>query len=192
MLQWKTAVVQAIHPVGPTLLNWWKWCLREAESTYKVFLTTPLATREALVPTSATPAVWLQVEAWIRPKLLDSVTKDIKDWVTSRARQGLVDPTHAILFYVLKTFAPGGAEERVHLLAAIENPNCCSQPRAAQSELLRWKHNLRRCQELQIAPPDLLLAYRAMESIFSLSLIHISEPTRPERMGVCRVVVEKK
>ena len=34
-------------------------------------------------------------------------------------------------------------------------------------ELIKWKENMRRCAELGCHPPDLLLAYRAMESIFS-------------------------
>ena len=49
------------------------------------------------------------------------------------------------------------------------------QPRAAQGELLRWKENIRRCAELGCYPPDLVLAYRAMESIFS-AVFDKSEP----------------
>ena len=67
----------------------------------------------------------------------------------------------------MKSFCPGGADEKVHLINAILNPNVCSQPRSAQVELFKWKENLRRCAELGCHPPDLLLAYRAMESIFS-------------------------
>eukprot|EP00959_Pyramimonas_sp_CCMP1952_P355011 7436664-Pyramimonas_sp.AAC.1 len=66
----------------------------------------------------------------------------------------------------MKTFSPGGADEKVHLINSVLNPSVCSQPRAAQVELLKWKENLRRCAELGCYPPDLLLAYRAMESIF--------------------------
>ncbi|MDA8583041.1 hypothetical protein N9L68_02385 [bacterium] len=43
----------------------------------------------------------------------------------------------------------------------------CTHPRAAQVELLKWKWDLRICVELGCHPPDLLLAHRAMESIFS-------------------------
>ena len=60
----------------------------------------------------------------------------------------------------MKTFGLGSAEEKVHLIIAVLNPHVYSQPRAAQVELLR-------CSELQCQHPDLLLAYRAMESIFS-------------------------
>ena len=72
-----------------------------------------------------------------------------------------------ILFYITKTFAPGGADENVYLNAAILNPHCCSQPRAAQVELLRRKENIKRTAEPQCHPAPPLLSYRAMESIFA-------------------------
>ena len=75
-------------------------------------------------------------------------------------QRGVVDPSHVLLFYLMKSFAPGGADEKVHLISSVLNPHVCSQPRAAQVELLRWKENIRRCAELGIAPPE------AMESIF--------------------------
>ena len=109
----------------------------------------------------------MQVEAWIRPRILDALPKDIRDWVNVRARQGKVDPSHVLLFYVMKTFSPGGADEKVHLINSVLNPSVCSQPRAAHGELLKWKENLRRCADLRCHPPDLVLAYRAMESIFA-------------------------
>ena len=71
------------------------------------------------------------------------------------------------IVYLMKTFSPGGAEEKIHLTNAILNPVVCANPRAAHLELIRWKDNLRRSEELGCSPPDLTLAYRAMESIFS-------------------------
>ena len=81
--------------------------------------------------------------------------------MTSRARQGVVDASHTLLFYAMKWRAPGSPDEKVHLSNAILNPSVCSQARSAQKELIAWKANLRRCQELGIAAPDLMLSYRA-------------------------------
>ena len=61
----------------------------------------------------------------------------------ARARQGVVDPCHVVLFWLMRTFNPGGAEERVQLMYSVHNPAVCSQARAAQAELLRWKEALR-------------------------------------------------
>ena len=92
-----------------------------------------------------------------------------------RARSGRVDPVHVLLYYMMKSFAPGGADEKVQLINSVRNPNVCSQPRAAQVELLRWKENLRRCAQLGCYPPDVVCAYQAMESIFS-SVFDKAEP----------------
>ena len=75
--------------------------------------------------------------------------------------------TPILLYYLYKIFAPGSPDEKVQLINNILNPNVCTNPKAAQVELLRWKENIRRCAELGCYPPDLMLTYRAMESIFS-------------------------
>ena len=134
---------------------------------YQEFIRTSIQQREKIIPRVSMPIEWKQIDAWMRPKLLEAVPNDIKQWVSMRAREGTIDSSHCVIFYVLKTFGPGGAEEKIQLSSNITNPKCCSQPRAAQLELLRWKESLRRSAELGIAPPDTLLAYRAMESIFS-------------------------
>ena len=136
--------------------------------------------RESILPTASMPVPWAQLESWMRPKLLQVLTKDLREWVNMRARQNLVDPSHALVFYLMKYFAPGGAEEKVQLTNSILNPNVCSQPRAAQVELLKWKENLRRASELKCSPPDLILAQRALESIFS-AVFEKAEPQLQHR-----------
>ena len=104
------------------------------------------------------PSAWHQIEAWLRPRILDALPRDTREWVQARARQGKVDATHVLLFYLMKSFAPGGADEKVQLIASVLNPHVCSQPRAAQVELLKWKDSLRRSAELGCHPSDTLLA----------------------------------
>ena len=110
LINWKFAITRTISPAGPVILRWWNWCQQEAESVYRVFIKAPLAVRESLVPTSVMPEPWQQLEAWIRPRLLDSLPKDIQQWVQSRERQGVIDSSHVLLYYAMKSFAPGGAE----------------------------------------------------------------------------------
>ena len=168
LLAWKSAVGQALIPTGMQVCAWWKWCVAEASSTHKKFLAASLATRESIVPASIMPDAWAQIDAWLRPKLLEAIPAVIRDWVAMRGRQNKVDQTHVILFWVMKQFGPGSAEEHVTIESNIRNPHVCTQPRAAQVELMRWKENVRRLAELNISPPSLLLTYRAMESIFSI------------------------
>ena len=97
------------------------------------------------------PGAWTQLDSWMRPKLFESIPSLIRDWITMRARQGYSDASHVIVLYVIKQFAPGNADEQIAVNANILNPHCCSQPRAAQLELLKWKENVRRLAERQIS-----------------------------------------
>ncbi len=85
------------------------------------------------------PVEWEQIDSWIRPKILEAMPALVKDWVAARGRQGKVDETHIVLYYAIKVCGPGSCEEKVQLSNDILNPNVCSQPRAAQLELMRWK-----------------------------------------------------
>ena len=88
--------------------------------------------REKVVPRDVMPTVWDQIDSWMRPKIIEATPPNIKEWVDQRAQQGTVDPSHVVLFYLMKTFAPGGAEEKTQLHSRILNPNPCSNPKAAQ------------------------------------------------------------
>ena len=145
---------------------WWKWCEFVAEQTHKKFIATKVAHREFVSPTEKLPSQWEQLDAWVRPKLVDACPGDVKDWVIMRAGQGYVDDSHVVLFYLFKTFGPGGAEEKILIQQNILNPKVCTNAKAAQIELIKWEEHLKRNSELDLSPPDPLLAYRAMESIF--------------------------
>jgi hypothetical protein len=119
------------------------------------------------MPTNAMPARWAQVEAWLKPKVVEAVPSAIKDWADRRTQSNQIDDTQVVLFLVAKLCGPGSGEEKINLLESVNNPNVCSFAPAAQKELLKWKENLNRCVELNIQPSDPLLLYRAMESIFS-------------------------
>ena len=111
--------------------------------------------------------MWCQIDSWFLPKLVDACPEDVKQWVNMRARTGDVDDSHIILFWLYKQFAPGGADEKATIDRLIRNPQVCSQPKAAHLELMRWEENLKRNRELGCAPPDVAVAYAAMESMFA-------------------------
>ena len=45
---WRTAVTHAINPAGPHLIQWWTWCLHEADNSHEIFLKTPISQREGI------------------------------------------------------------------------------------------------------------------------------------------------
>ena len=164
---WKIQVEQMMTPAGPHLKAWWKWIVQKAMIAYGAFMKANIHVRESIIPLDSLPTVWEQIDSWIKPRLLAAVPKDINDWVFQRARQGVTDDSHVVLFYIMKKFAPGGADEKIHLNNSILNPQVCSQAKAAQITLIKWKEDVRRSEELGCFPPDILMSYRAMESIIN-------------------------
>ena len=167
LLAWKANFEQVLIPVGPTVRNWWRWCIKKAAEAHKRFLAATLQDRESVTPLDRMPQVWEQVDSWMRPKILEAVPGVIRELVNMRSRQGQIDDTHVILFWLVKQFGPGSIEEQIAVNNNIVNPHACANPKSAQSELIRWKENIRRLKELNMTPPALMLTYRAMESIFS-------------------------
>ena len=46
------------------------------------------------------------------------------------------------------------------------NPNVCTNPQSAQIGLMRWRTDVQRLSALGCMPPDFMMSYRALESIF--------------------------
>ena len=85
-----------------------------------------------------------------------------------RATAGAVEPSHILLYYLFKSFAPGSPNEKDRLLRKVLNPNVCTQPQSAQLELMRWRPDVLRLKALGCMPLDLTLSYRALESIIGV------------------------
>ena len=126
-----------------------------------------LQVRESVAPTTLLPIKFIQVDAWLQPKLLEAIPAQTKTHIESRARTGQVDESHLVLFWVLKQFVPGGIEEQLALIQCVRNPKCCYNARPAQLELMRWKESIRRMIDLELPPIPLFEAYMALSSIFS-------------------------
>ena len=104
----------------------------------------------------------------MRSRILACLPKIIREWVDLRATAGAVEPSHILLYYLFKYFAPGSPNEKDCLLRKVLNPNVCTQPQSAQLELMRWRSDVLRLKALGCMPPDLTLSYRALESIFGV------------------------
>ena len=166
--QWLLSVTQALEPTGHHVMSWWRWVRTSAETTHSIFLTKSLDQRERVLPTDSIPAHLAQVESWMRSRILACLLKIIREWVDLRATAGVVEPSHVLLYYLFKSFARGSPNEKDGLLRKVLNPNVCTQPQAAQLELMRWRSDVLRLRALGCMPPDLTLSYRALESIFGV------------------------
>ena len=165
--QWLLHITQALEPAGSHVTSWWSWVRASAEQAHRVMTTRPVDQRESIIPREAIPPQFVQVESWLRPRILACLPRTQREWVDLRAQQGLVDPSNVLLFYAYKFFAPGSPDERDSLIRRVLNPSVCAHPGSAQIEHIRWRADIRRLSALGCYPPDLMLSYRALESIFS-------------------------
>ena len=65
-----------------------------------------------------------------------------------------------------KFFAPGSPCEKDSILRKVVNPNVCTNPQSDQIELMRWSTDVQRLNALGCMPPDFVMSYMALESIF--------------------------
>ena len=173
--QWLLQVTQSLEPAGSHVTAWWSWVRTTAEHAHRVMTTRPVDQRENIIPREAVPPQFLQIESWLRPRILACIPKTQREWVDLRAQQGVVDPSNVLLFYTYKFFAPGSPDERDGLMRRVLNPSVCTHAGSAQIEHIRWRADIRRLSALGCYPPDLMLSYRALESIFS-SVFDRAEP----------------
>ena len=76
--------------------------------------------------------------------------------------------SNTLVYYVFKFFAPGSPGEMDSLLCKVLNPNVCTKPQSVQIEFMRWRTDVQRLSALGCMPPDLMMSYGALESIFGI------------------------
>jgi len=108
--RWRYAVRQSLESAGPQVMAWWTWCWEVSEAAHKVYMRAPVMSREGIrVPERAHPR-WVQIETWIKPRLLACLPQQLKKQLTQRGVQGIRDEVQDILFLILKTCCPGVAD----------------------------------------------------------------------------------
>ena len=167
LVSWRQNIVTTLKPMGQLALDWWYWIVHQAEATHARFVKASLVERNSIVPEVPLPSRFSAVDAWLHPKLLDAIPGQTRSLVEGRARIGVIDQSHLVMFWVFKQFVPGGIDEQLAVMQSVRGPKQCASAKAAQVELLRWMENVRRMAALQLPPLPLFESYMAMESIFA-------------------------
>ena len=100
LITWEINVAQVLLPCGPTVDQWWTWCVSKAERAYSVFIDASIYDRGAIVPKEQMPSEWKQLDSLLRPKLLEASPAHVKEMVAARAGQNTINATHVILFCI--------------------------------------------------------------------------------------------
>ena len=102
LISWKQQIVTALNPVGSLALHWWQWVIQAAERAHVRFVAAHIQDRESVVPTDVMPGKYSEVDAWLKPKLMEAIPAQTRSIIDSRARIGCVEGTHLVMFWVLK------------------------------------------------------------------------------------------
>ena len=73
------ALEQIMIPAGPHLNAWWKWCYERAHRAYSRYILANIRERESTIPTEIRPIGWEQMNAWMRPKVLEASPDHVKE-----------------------------------------------------------------------------------------------------------------
>ena len=167
MRKWRYAVLTSLKAAGPIVESWWKWCVSSADLTHRLYVQSPIMTREGITVAHRTPTKWLQLESWIRPKLIACLPDNLKKQLTARGMQDIEDECQDIIYLLTKSCMPGAADEKSAVLKMLQDPTPCSKAESALAEVQRFWSAGRRCRELGMSAPDVTVLYTAFRSIFS-------------------------
>ena len=144
-----------------------------AEIAHSVYLTAPIVQREGVAVGPRNPSKWVQLETWIKPRVVAAMPQHLKKQLQQRGVQGVRDEVQDILYQLMKTCHPGTPDEKQAVISQLQSPNACSRPDTALNELQRFWAAARRCHALKMQFPDVSILYTAMTSIFTAVLSRV-------------------
>ena len=159
---WLQMVGPIMSDITPMSGVWWNRVLAEAHWWYQVWTQSSAIERGLVRPT---PTVQLQglryrrLESRAYAMLLAATPVSIRDELVANQETHCV----ALLFHVLRTFQPGGLQERITLLEMLNNPGTTNVPSEAVQKLRSWGRALSRATSMQVSVPDASLMLRGLD-----------------------------
>ena len=102
----------------------------------------------------------------MRPRVLACLPQVTQPWMKLSAPAGTSDPSHLLIFRLLKLYASDPTSDQDDPLNQVIHPAACTTAQSALLELNRWWASVERLRQTGGQPPDLRVSYRAFESIF--------------------------
>ena len=143
-----------------TPMSWvWSRSTAEARWWYQVWIQSTAIDRELVRPTPTSELQSLRfrrLESRAYAMLFAATPTSIRDGLVANRETNCI----ALLFLVLRTYQPGGLQERTALLETLSNPGTTNNPAEAAQKLRSWGRALSRATSTQISAPDASLMLR--------------------------------
>ena len=172
---WLTKLQPLVADVSSGAGEWWREVQRVTMARYEQWLTAgPLQKLKIEPPSSEEmPRGYDRLERRLTNMLMTAIPGTLQDdLVASRELR-----PQAILFKVLKTFQPGGLNERSETLAAFTATQETTTAVEAVQRLRLWKRQWTRSCELGASAPDPVLLIGALDAIMKGLLARDSQAT---------------
>ena len=166
---WLETVRPVMSDITPMSGVWWSRSTAEARWWYQVWIQSTAIDRELVRPTPTGEPQSLRfrrLESRAYAMLLAATPTSIRDGLVANRETNCV----ALLFLVLRTYQPGGLQERTALLETLNNPGTTNNPAEAAQKLRSWGRALSRATSTQISAPDASLMLRGLNSLADLTL----------------------
>ena len=141
---------------------WWSRVTAEARRWYQVWIQSTAIERGLVrpVPTSELQGLrFRRLESRAYAMLLAATPTSIRDELVANRETNCV----ALIFHVLRTYQPGGLQERTPLLEMLCYPGTSPSPAEAVQKLRSWGRALGRAMAMQISIPDSSLMLRGLD-----------------------------
>lgn len=172
---WLTKLQPLVADVSSAAGDWWREVQRVTMAKYEQWLVAGPLQKLKIEPPNAEkmPQGYDRLERRLTNMLMLAIPESLQaDLVASRELR-----PQAILFKVLKTFQPGGLNERSETLAALTASKEASTAVEAVQRLRLWKRQWTRSRELGASAPDPVLLVGALDTIMKGLLAKDSQAT---------------
>ena len=159
---WFEMVGPIMSDLTPMSGVWWSRVVAEARAWYELWTQSPAVERGLLRPNPLQELQSLRyrrLESRAYAMLLAATPGTIREEVVANRETHCV----ALLYHVLRTYQPGGLQERTALLEVLTNPGTTTQAAEAVQNLRGWGRALNRAMSMQVSIPDASLMLRGLD-----------------------------
>ena len=194
---WLHRIQPSINDLAPKAFVWWRVVIREAKDAYSRWCAAGPLDR---VAERGEPSEYLRSEKFVRleSRALAMLCKALPQGIYDLALSCRNTTCVGLIYLTLKTYQPGGLNERSELLKGLTSLSIAQTAAAGVSAIQSWFRHLERARSMEISIPDCSLLIEGLDKMSSPLLekhpnlqfrmhsirMHLQLDTVPSMLGV--------
>ena len=159
---WLEMLRPIMADLSPLSSVWWERVMAEARAWYDRWVVASALDKGCIVPLMSgelSDIRYRRLESRAYAMLQGSVPQTVRDELVASRSMHCV----GLLYHVLRTFQPGGLQERTRLLDQLSSPGVASNASDVVSKLRAWNRSLVRAQSMGVSIPDASIMVRGLD-----------------------------